>query len=267
MASLAQRGAAGVAIGCLAGLLAGCASGGDMAGAQPGSGRGADLRRVAIRLQLAAGYYEQGQLAVALDEVQLALRADPDSADALGMQGLIYAGLGETGLAEDSFLRGLRLAPRNPDLNNNYGAFLCHGGRAERAMPFFEAALASAAYRSPGEALNNAGACRLALRQDAEAERHLLLAWQLTPARSATNANLARIYYGRRDFVRAGFFITQLADTATMDSLTADVLWLAVRVQHQLGEAGAEADWAAHLRRRHAGSREYAAYQRGAFDE
>jgi type IV pilus assembly protein PilF len=52
-----------------------------------------------------------------------------------------------------------------------------------------------------------------------------------------------------------------------MESLTADVLWLAIKVQHKLGDTAAEAGWATQLRRHHPGSTEYAAYQRGAFDE
>jgi type IV pilus assembly protein PilF len=52
-----------------------------------------------------------------------------------------------------------------------------------------------------------------------------------------------------------------------VDTLSADTLWLAIRVQHKLGDAGAEAGWVTQLRRHHAGSVEYAAYQRGAFDE
>jgi type IV pilus assembly protein PilF len=275
MTLLAQRSRRLVALGlipALAGALAACAS-----APERGNSGKAELttasdqtgaqRKVEIRMQLAVGYYEQGQYAFALDEVKMALLADPQYADAYGMRGLIYQAMGETGLAEDNFVRARKLAPANPDLANNYGSFLCHNGRVAEAMPLFEAALGNRGYRSPASAANNAGACALRIKDYAGAERYLLQALQLTPDLPATNANLARVYFEKRDYVRANFFVTRLNKVAKMESLAADVLWLGIKVQHKVGDTGAEAGWATQLRRHHPGSTEYAAYQRGAFDE
>jgi type IV pilus assembly protein PilF len=277
MTFLAQRSRLSiVALGvmsALVGTLAGCASPGSV----PGNSGRAELatasdqtsaqRKVDVRMQLAVGYFEQAQYMVALDEVKLALVADPQYADAYGMRGLIYQKMGENGLAEDNFVRARKLAPANPDLANNYGSFLCQLGRVAEAMPLFDLALNNRAYRSPGSAANNAGSCALKIKDYASAERYLLQALQLTPDLPATNANLARVYFEKRDYVRANFFITRLNKVAKMESLTADVLWLAIKVQHKLGDTGAESGWATQLRRHHPGSTEYAAYQRGAFDE
>jgi type IV pilus assembly protein PilF len=275
MTLLAQRSRRLVALGlipALAGALAGCAS-----APERGNSGKAELttasdqtgaqRKVEIRMQLAVGYYEQGQYSFALDEVKMALLADPQYADAYGMRGLIYQAMGETGLAEDNFVRARKLAPANPDLANNYGSFLCQNGRVAEAMPLFAAALGNRSYRSPAPAANNAGACALKIGDYASAERYLLQALQLTPDLPATNANLARVYFEKRDYVRASFFVTRLNKVAKMESLTADVLWLGIKVQHKVGDTGAEAGWATQLRRHHPGSTEYAAYQRGAFDE
>ncbi len=62
-------------------------------------------KRAKIRLELAQGYLEQGQLTVALDEVKLAINADPRSTDAYNLRGLIYMRLNDMGLARDSFTR------------------------------------------------------------------------------------------------------------------------------------------------------------------
>ncbi|TWI66406.1 type IV pilus assembly protein PilF [Pseudoduganella lurida] len=258
-------------------LLAACAGpGGTANGAGATSGK-ADLptlsdataaqKRAQIRLQLAVGYYEQGQLPVALDEIKKAIDADPGYADAYGVRALIYMGMGETVLADDNFKRALALAPNNPDVANNYGSFLCQNGRVPESFRWFDAALASRQYASPAKALNNAGSCALKVKDLDRAEKYLLQALQLAPDQPSANANLARVYYERRDNVRANFFITRLGKIARADSLTADVLWLAIKVQHRLGDDGAEQQWATQLRRRHAMSPEYAAYQRGAFDE
>ncbi len=270
--SVALAGASLALTLAVAGLLAGCA-----AGSGPGQSGTAELatssdqsagqKRAAIRLQLASGYYQQGQLDVALDEVKQALQADPELADGYGMRALIYMAMGQNALAEDNFLRALKLAPRQPDLSNNYGSYLCQNGRAAESIAYFDAALANPAYQSAGQAYNNAGSCSLKLKDNAGAERYLLQALKLTPDLPATNANLARVYMERRDYARAGFFISRLMKIAKMESLTADVLWLAIKVQHKLGDAGAETALATQLRRHHSASPEYAAYQRGAFDE
>jgi type IV pilus assembly protein PilF len=269
-ARLATLGMAGV----LAALLAACAGGPAGTGGTSGkaelptlSEATAAQKRAQIRMQLAVGYYEQGQLAVALDEIKKAIDADPGYADAYGMRALIYMGMGETTLADDNFKRALQLAPDNPDIANNYGSFLCQSNRVGESFRWFDAALASRRYSSPVKAMNNAGSCALKNKDYDRAEHYLLQALQLAPDQPSTSANLARVYYERRDYARANFFITRLGKVARPDSLPADVLWLAIRVQHRLGDKGAEEGWATQLRRHHAASPEYAAYQRGAFDE
>lgn len=269
------RGAAGAArmllgAACvgMAVLLGGCVTqGSGRAELTTASDQTAAQKRAEIRMQLAVGYFQQGQYTVALDEVKLALAADPELAEGYGMRALIYMAMGERELAEDNFQRALKLAPRNPDISNNYGSFLCGAGREAEAFKYFDAALANPAYQAPATANNNAGACALKRKDYDAAEKYLLQALKFAPDVPATNAGLARIYFERRDYARAGFFITRLSKVARMDGLSADILWLAIRVQHRLGDAGAESAWATQLRRHHAGSPEYAAYQRGAFDE
>ncbi len=294
MATLARRGGL-ILVLCGAGLLAGCAgtaNGGRNArySANASGGSGNDIpvynsagsgqaelktasdqssaqKRSTIRLQLAAGYYQRGQLEVALDEIKKAIDADPNNAAAYGVRGLIYMDMGEKGLAEDNFQRGLKLAPNNADLSNNYGSFLCQNGRGKEAMAYFESALNSRSYQSPEKALNNAGGCAVTLKDYATAERYLSEAVKMTPDLPSTNANLARVYYAQQDYEKAGGYLAKLNKLAKVETYTADMLWLAIKVQHKLGDTGAEAGLVTQLRRHYASSPEYAAFQRGAFDE
>lgn len=248
-------------------LLAGCGTRPltDAQGGQPTSAeQTGDQKRARIRLPLAVAYYEQGQMEVALDEIRQALQADPDFADAYSMRGLIYMNMGEPRLAEDNFLQALKLAPNSPDFNNNYGWFLCQNGRERQSIAYFDAALKSRAYRSPAKALNNAGTCSLKFGDKDAAERYLSQAFQYDPGNSTINASLARIYLERGDYERARFYIGRVMKA---DIMTADVLWLAIKIEHKLGDQAAKASLATQLRRRHGGSAEFAAYQRGAFDE
>jgi type IV pilus assembly protein PilF len=247
-------------------LLSACAgSGGEL---KTASDQTSNEKRASIRLQLAIGYYQEGKLEIALDEVKQAIAADPDFADAYGVRALIYSGLGQYALADENYQRALKLAPRNPELANNYGSFLCQGGgNPAQAMTYFDTALKNPAYQTPVSALVNAGHCSVKLKEFANAERYLLEALRYSPDLAAANAGLARIYFERRDYMRASFFINRLTAVAKLDTLSADALWLAMRVQHKLGDRSQEASMAAQLRRRFPGSPEYAAFQRGAFDE
>ena len=221
-------------------------------------------RRARIRMQLAIGYYEQRQMTVALDEIKQALLADPQFSDAYNVRALIYMELGEVRLAEENFLQAIRLAPNNPELNNNYGWFLCQNGRSSQSISYFESALKNQAYQSPAKASNNAGVCSLKLKDKVAAERYFSQAFKFDPSNPVTNTNLAKIYYENREYDRARFYIGRVTKA---DVMTAEVLWLAIKIEHKLGDRPAETSLATQLRRRHSNSPEYASYQRGAFDE
>jgi type IV pilus assembly protein PilF len=264
-AALAGRVACALALG----LLAACAgTGGASRELKTASDQTPAEKRAEIRLELAIGYYQDGKYEIALDEVKQAIAANPEYADAYGVRALIYTAMGEAALADDNYQRALKYAPRNPELANNYGAFLCQtANKPDQAMRYFESALGNRTYQSPVNALVNAGRCSLKAKRYDAAERYLLDALRYNPDLAASNAGLARVYYERRDYQRAGFFINRLTAASKLDTLSADVLWLALRVQHKLGDRTLEASLAAQLRRRFPGSPEFAAFERGVFDE
>lgn len=271
MTDFAQRRFKCLAAVALAGFLAGCAtSGSGPSGKEElktASDQTSAQKRADIRMQLAIGYFEQGNYPVALDEVKKAIAADPENANGYSLRAVIYMRMGEKELANDNFLQALKLAPNDPDLNNNYGSFLCQHDRVKDSFKHFDMALANRNYQSPAGALNNAGACALKVNDVDLGERYLLQALKVAPDLPETNIGLAKVYYARRDYPRASFFVQQLARVAQLDTLPADVLWLAIKVQHKVGDQGLEQGFATQLRRHHADSPEYAAYHRGAFDE
>jgi type IV pilus assembly protein PilF len=59
-------------------------------------------KRATVRMELAAAYFGRGQMTTALDQVKLAIQADPTSSEAYNLRGLIYANLGDDKLAEES---------------------------------------------------------------------------------------------------------------------------------------------------------------------
>lgn len=255
-------------------MLAGCASSGGSVGGgstqelKTASDQTKTEKRALIRMQLAVGYYQDGKYAVALDEIKQAITIQPDYADAYGVRALIYTSMGEVTLADENYQRALKLAPNNPDLANNYGSFLCAaGGKPAQAMALFDSALKNPTYATPLSALVNAGNCSIKTKQYATAERYFTDALRYDPELAQTNAGLARTYYERHDYQRAGFFINRLTMGSKRDAMSADTLWLAIRVARRVGDRTLEASLIGQLQQRFPASSEYAALQRGAFDE
>jgi type IV pilus assembly protein PilF len=266
-----RRGAALV----LAAALAGCATTGDGApparqgqdaeSVIPASSNETDQRRRArIRLELAANYYQQGNYQVALDELRQALQVDPGYAAAYGVLGLVYRDLGELDRAEDSFQRGLKLAPNDSELNNNYGWFLCQTGREARSIDYFLRALKDPLYATPAKPLHNAGICALRTGDEAAAEGYFQRAFQVDPANAVAMYNLASLYLKRRDLERARFYSQRLLSTYEPTSQT---LWLALRVAHARGDRDGQASLAAQLRRLFPSSQEAGLLASGKFND
>lgn len=221
-------------------------------------------KRASIRMQLAVGYYQQGQHKVALEEIRQALLIYPDMADAYAVRAVIFMDIGEKQLAEDNFLQALKLSPGNVDVENNYGWFLCQNGREKQGLAYLDRVLNNPAYTNPGKTFNNAGLCSLKMKDPTRAERYFIEGFKQDPANPGINANLAKIFYDRGEYSQARFYINRVIK---FDVLTADVLWLAIKIEKRLGDEAAMSGYATQLRRRYPGSREFGLLQRGSFDE
>jgi type IV pilus assembly protein PilF len=249
--------------------LGGCAS------APPGDvGSGRDImtesdepearKRARIRMELAVGYFEQGQTNVALDELKQVIASDPSFPDAYNLRGLIYMRLNDMRQAEDSFRRAVSLNPRDGNVQHNYGWLMCQQGRYEEAARAYEVAMANPMYVGRAKTRMARGLCEARAGKTAEAERSLALSYELDAGNPVTGYNLAGLLFRRGDFNRAQFYIRRLNNS---DLANAETLWLGVKVERRLGDRVAMQQLAEQLRKRFPKSREAAAYDRGAFDE
>lgn len=221
-------------------------------------------KRARIRVELASGYFEQGQTTVALDEIKLALGADPNYAPAYTLRGLVYSRLNELRLAEESFKRAQLLSPRDPDVLHHYGLFACQQGRYPQAVELFQQALVSPVYGGQAKTLMAKGICQVRAAQFSEAEGSLARAYELDPGNPITAYNLAALQFRRGDNAKAQFTIRRLNNG---EYANAETLWLGIKVEQRLGNTEAMAQLAQQLSRRYPESREWASYQRRAFDE
>jgi len=216
------------------------------------------------RLQLAIGYFEQGQTTVALDELKQALVIDPSFSDAFNLRGLIYMRLNDLRLAEDSFRRALALNPREPNTMHNYGWLMCQQGRYAESVQMFEQALANPIYSARAKTLMTEGLCQQRANLLPEAERSLSRSYELDPGNPITGYNLATLLYQRGEWMRAQFYIRRINNSELANS---ESLWLGIKVERRMENREAMMQLVDQLRKRYAQSRELAAYERGAFDE
>ncbi|WP_310566765.1 type IV pilus biogenesis/stability protein PilW [Hydrogenophaga sp.] len=251
--------------------LSGCAGGAGAPSAAPMSSEPVTesdepeaRKRARIRLELASNYFENGQTTVALDEIKQSLVADPSYPSAYVLRGLVYMRMNETGLAEDSFRRALQLNPRDADALHNYGWFACQQGRHVEAIDFFQRALASPVYGGQAKTLMAKGICQTRMGQFAEAEGSFSRSYELDAANPITGYNLTSLLYRRGEYTRAQFYIRRLNNS---ELANAETLWLGIKVERRLNNTEATEQLAQQLSRRYPKSREWASYQRGAFDE
>ena len=221
-------------------------------------------KRARIRLELATGYFEQGQTSVALDEIKQSLAADPTYAEAYNLRGLVYMRLDDAALAEDSFRRSIALVPRDPNTLHNYGWLLCQQRRFGDATAQFNAALAVPSYRDNAKTLMAQGVCQVQAGERAEAERTLLQAYELDAGNPVVGYNLAMLLTQREDFTRAQFFIRRVNNSP---SANAESLWLGIKIERRLGNREALAQLVGQLQKRFPTSREAVAYERGNFND
>jgi type IV pilus assembly protein PilF len=234
--------------------------------ADPNAGRAeSDMRRRAqIRLELAAGFYQQRNYAQALEELRSSLSVDPDYAQAHGLMGLVYLDLNDRPRAEESFLRALALAPDDSEILNNYGWYLCQTDRPREAIAQFQAALKNPLYPTPARPLHNAGICSLRVGDAAAAEDYFQRSFQLDPRNPVAMFHLGEIYLRRGDLDRARFHAQRLLASYPASPET---LWLAIRVDRRTGDRDSVASLSSQLRRQFPTSPEANLLQRGAFGD
>jgi type IV pilus assembly protein PilF len=204
--------------------------------------------RAQLHTQLGAGYYERGQMEVALEELNLAIKIDPTYAQAYNISGLVYAYLGDDRKAEQSFTQALQLAPGDSDIHHNWGWYLCTHNRARESLPEFDAAVRNPLYKTPEVALVNAGRCAQAAGDDAAAEDYFRRALAAQPGNPLASLGLAQISYKAHRYDEARSW---MRGVMLMTNPPPDALRLGGCIERALGDRSAELSYVSQLRNRY----------------
>jgi len=224
---------------------------------------GTPRERARIHTELASAYFERGNMGVALEELRIAMSADPNYGPAYNVLGLVHMDLKEQDQAQANFERALRINPNDPDANHNYGWFLCRTKREEQGISYFLRAVRNPLYANPQKSYSLAGVCALQKNNERDAVDYFDRALKLDPDNLSSLMNLAQLRYkhGNLDAARS-----LVAHFNKLVEPSAESLWLALRIERKLGDSASEMSFATQLRRRFPGSRETQALARGNFE-
>lgn len=227
-------------------ILSGCASSGET------PERALNIAK--IHTQLAATYYERKQYSVALQEVSVAMQANGNYAPAYTVRGLIRMALHEDDQAEADFRHSLRLEPENSETHNNFGWFLCQRGKEKDSLAQFLEALKNPLYATPEVAYANAGVCALKAGDQQTAEKYLQRALILRPGMPQALYGFAHARFTSGEYASSKSYFSRFQQSA--QELSAEELWLAVRIERKMHDRNSEASYALQLRKRYPDSRE-----------
>lgn len=235
-------------------LLSGCASSGGGSDGTPKMDTTRAQAIARIHTELATSYYERAQYGVALQELSVALNVDANFSPAYNVRGLVRMALLEDDKADEDFRHSLDLDSSNSETHNNYGWFLCMRGKPKESIRQFQEALKNPLYATPEMAYVNLGMCskKAGLMQDVES--NLQRALILRPGMPEALYGLANWSYDNRDYAGAKSYFLRFSQVSP--ELSAEQLWLAVRIERKMRDRNSEASYALQLRKRFPESRE-----------
>ena len=159
-----------------------------------------------IHAQLARGYLQQKQYAVAKTELEKALRIDSGHSEGNYVMALLLLELQQYEDARNYFERSIRSNRFNSAAAHDYGVFLCQFGEERESQKYFEIAVSNPLFERSELSYMRAGEC-LARINDPDAERFLKEALKIDPHLRPALFQLAQINYNNGVYLSARAYI------------------------------------------------------------
>jgi len=185
-----------------------------------------------LNTELAIGYIQEKQYAIAKEKLEKAIRQNEDNAKAYKMFAYLYAVLGLTEEAEEKYHEAIDLKPDDADLANSHGAFLCSQGKFEEAQKELARAYSNPFYEAGYLAESNAGSCYIQQGELKKAERLLRKSLRVQPKIPGSLISMAEIGVKTDRFLMARAYIQRYH---AIRPVTAESLWIQVQAERALG--------------------------------
>lgn len=184
------------------------------------------------RIELGMGYLNKGQMAPAKFNIEKAIEMAPDNPDAHLAMAYYYQAVGDNASATNTYTRLLSSHSNNPNVLNNYGAFLCRNHNYAQADEMFQRAVVQPRYLKMDDSYENAGICAFQSGKKEKALEYYRLALGYNPNKVRLMLDMAEISLSMHKPEEASKWLTTYRNKA---SETAQSLWLSLRTAQEQG--------------------------------
>ena len=239
-----------VALACMLAACTTTSSGGN-AGSRFKSEESESEKAASLNKQLGTVYLRQGNLALAKEKLERAEKFNPRDPEIHSVLALLYERLDIPAEVDAHYRTAIRLAPKDPQILNNYAVYLCQHGRTDEGVKRFMEAARNPLYRTPELAYTNAGVCLRRAKRFDESGNAFARALQIRPSLAEAVYQAVDLHIDRGQIPQGR---EQLDRFLSSYNATADLLLLGVRMSRAQGDRVAEEKYTRRLRVEFAGS-------------
>ena len=193
-----------------------------------------------LNYQLGARYLRNGNYELARDRLLLSIELNPRNAIAHYTLALTYERLDNERLATQSYEQAIRIAPRDFNVQNAYAVFLCQKGDYDEAREHFDRAIKVTENDNSEITMTNAGVCMMQKPDRDLAEAYFRQALNRRPGYGEALLQLSLLKFSGEDYLAARAFLQRYLSS---NAPTADILYLGVRIEEELGDDRARTDY------------------------
>lgn len=155
------------------------------------------------RIALGLGYLENGSMIKARENLEKALQHAPDYYRSQLSMAHYYEAVGENDSARKMYRTALSKHPKNGNVLNNFGTFLCKQGEYDTADQYFRRAVEQPYYYLISASYENAGLCALKAGKTDNAREYLKRAIDHDPNRLLSILQLTKMEIEAGDYTPA----------------------------------------------------------------
>lgn len=199
-----------------------------------------DADAAELNYQLGARYLRNGNYDLARDRLLLSIELEPRNAIAHYTLALTYEQLENLRLATESYENAVRIAPRDYNVLNAYAVFLCKRRNYDEAREHFDRAIRVPENDNAEITMTNAGVCMMQEPDLESAEEYFRMALERKPTYGEALLQLSVLKFSAEDYLSARAFLQRYLSA---NIPTANVLYLGVRIEEELGDERARTEY------------------------
>lgn len=194
-----------------------------------------------LRAQLAANYLQRGELKVAKEEVEKALKLDPDSASANYIMALVQIRFKDKKKVEYYFRKAIDRSDPLPNAQQDFANYLCRQGDFKQAINEFEALHDNPIYPNQELVYLNEAECYILAKENDKAEQSLRTALKINPRLVPALYDMTVLSFQKGNMLQTRAWYQRYMELGREDPR---ILYIAYQAEKSLGNKDAAASMA-----------------------